>query len=311
MPLVKDYKAKLVVFIFAIFIWFFVVTENEYETNLEVPITPVNIPAGRVILNDLPAMAKVRIKGNGKDLIALTLSGGARLELDLSDVKHTRTFKLEPKHVMLSRPIATVSSKEIIMPDSVVVVLDDLVRKRVPVHANVKLTPAPGYTVVGDFKITPDSVAISGPSSLVAQINEVYTVEKEFTDVRFDLQEIFPLAPLPYNKVTCATKEVEVYLNIQKLLEMTVSNIPVEVRNVPRNLKVTVIPSTLSLVLEGGGELLTQLSRDQIVAYIDYNRVRNLPGNEFPAVIERPPGISYRDVRPRTFKLVFERATQK
>ena len=64
-------------------------------------------------------------------------------------------------------------------------------------------------------------------------------------------------------------------------------------------------------MLEGGGELLTQLSRDQIVAYIDYNRVRNLPGNEFPAVIERPPGISYRDVRPRTFKLVFERATQK
>ena len=62
----------------------------------------------------------------------------------------------------------------------------------------------------------------------------------------------------------------------------------------------------LSLVLEGGGDLLTQVSRDDIVAYLDFRRIRNNPGQEHPAVILTPPGVHYRDAKPKTFRLVFE-----
>ncbi len=307
MPLLRDYKVKLIVFVFAIFIWFFVVTENEYEYDIEIPLAPVNLPAGKVILNDLPKTVKVKIKGNGKDLIALSLSGGARLELDLSGVEDSRVFHLDPKYVMLSRPIGSVTSTEIVMPDTVRVVLDAFTSRRVPVRPRIVLTPAPGYTVVGDFQVKPDSVDVSGAQSLVEQIEAVETEARTFSDLTFDLRQVLPLAPLRSDKLACSVQQVEVFADVQKLLEMTVNNVPVQVRNAPRGVRVTVIPSTLSLVLRGGGDLLTQLSRDQIVAYVDYNRVRNLPGQAFPAVIELPPDIEYGDVRPRTFKLVLQK----
>ncbi len=305
--LLNNYKLKLVILLVAIFIWFFVITENEFEHVIDVPIAAVNISENKVLLNKLPNNAKVKIKGSGKDLIALSVSRGARLELDLSDVEKNKTFKLEPKNVILTRPTGSIITEEVITPDSITIILDDFKTKKIPIHPKIKLNLAPGHTTVGEIQITPDSVLISGPESLVNTIEKAFTQEDEFIDLKFDIKKTILLAPLPFAGVAIDVSQVDIFLNIQKLLEKTLNGIPVQVRNAPQNMSVNVIPSTLGLVLEGGADLLNQLDRDEVVAYIDYNRIRGQAGNEFPAVIEKPQGVSYRDVKPRTFKIVLER----
>lgn len=307
----RNYKTKVVVLLFAVVIWFFVVTENEYEYVIEVPVTIINVPKGKVILNEIPITSKLKIQGNGKALIALSVGRGARVELDLSDVKHKKTFILGPKDVFLSRASGNIKIKEIVSPDSLSIILDDSQNKKIAVIPKFKVKTFPGYTIVGDIKLNPDSVVISGPKSIVSKINEIPTQEKEFHDLRFDLKETIPLAALPYQKVTTLTSQVEIFLDIQMLMERTINEVPVEVRHAPANMMVHVVPSTLSLVLEGGAELLSKVNRDDIIAYIDYKRVRNFVGNECPAYIETPPGVSYRDVNPKLFKLVLERQSSE
>ncbi len=308
--LLKDYKLKLVALLFAIFIWFFVVTENQYEYELEMPIVAANVPDGKVILNKLPQTASVKIKGSGKGLIALGVTGDSNVRLDLSDVEKRRTFRLGPKYVFIARPLGVVA-EEVITPDSITVVLDELLKKKVPINPKIRVATAPGYTIVGDIQLKPDSVEIVGPKSLVAAIESVDTQQQEFSDLKMDVKKIIPLAPLPSEKIAVSASQVEVSIDIQKLLEITVNGVPVQVRNAPANLRVQVIPSTLDLVLEGGGDLLTQVSRDDIVAYIDYSRLKNSSTNEVPAAIETPKGVGYRDVQPRTFKLVFQRLSSQ
>ena len=302
----KNYKVKIVALVFAIVIWFFVVTENEYEHVIEVPVAAINIPPGKVILNDLPKVVKVKIKGTGKDLIALMVRTGARLKLDLFDVEQSKIFHIEPRNVFLSRPIGAIQSNEIIMPDSIRVILDDFQRKQIPVSSNIKPKVAPGFTIVGDAQINPDSVLISGPQSLISKINSISTEEVNFENLTDNLKQNIRLVSQSSNKIVVSTNRVEISLDIQKLVEITLTGIPVNIRNAPPNVNVYPRPSTLSLVLEGGGDLLAQLNRNDIIAYLDYNRVKGSPGIEHPAVIEKPPGINYRDVQPKTFKLVFE-----
>lgn len=302
----KNYKVKIVALVFAIVIWFFVITENEYEYVIEVPVAVINTPPGKVILNDLPKVVKVKIKGTGKDLIALMVRTGARITLDLFDVEQSKIFHIEPRDVFLSRPIGAIQSNEIIMPDSIRVILDDFQRKKIPVNSNIKPKVAPGFTIVGDALINPDSVLISGPQSLVSKINSISTEEVEFKNLTDNLKQNISLVSQSSNKIIVSTNRVEISLDIQRLVEITLTGIPVNIRNAPPNVNVYPRPSTLNLVLEGGGELLAQLNRNDIIAYLDYNRVKGSPGIEHPAVIEKPPGIHYRDVQPKTFKLVFE-----
>jgi YbbR domain-containing protein len=304
--LLKDYKLKAVALVFAIFIWFFVVTESNYESVVDMPIRVTNVPDGKVILSRYPQMAKVKIKGSGKGLIALGVGGDSAVRLDLSDVEKSRTFVLGARNVFIARPLGIVAD-EVITPDSITLVVDDRLTKKVPVHAKIRPQTAPGHTIVGEIHIVPDSVEISGPKSLVAPIERVNTKEQELADLKTDLVRNIPLAPFQSEKIEVSATEVQVALDVQKLLEITLNGVRVQVRNAPPNMIVNVIPSTLDLVVEGGGDLLTNVSRDDIVAYIDYNRVRNISGNEFPAAIETPPGVSYRDVKPKTFKLAFER----
>lgn len=306
MRLLDNYKVKLVALIIAILIWFFVVTENDYEHVIQVPVSVLNIPDDKVILNDLPDFVKVKVKGTGKDLIALGVRRGARVTLDLSDVDYKKTFALEPTDVFLSRPTGAIQAIEVIMPDSITVLLDDFERKKIPVKSQINFKVAPGHTQVGDIRINPDSVVVSGPRSIVSQLNELPTEELEYQDLIADLKETVALAPLSSNKVRVSLNKVQISLNIQKLVEITFTGVQVQVRNAPKSVNVYPRPSRLSLVLEGGGELLAQLDRKDIIAYLDYARIKEAPGIEHPAVIETPPGIKYRDVEPKTFKLVFE-----
>ncbi|MFQ5707311.1 MAG: hypothetical protein ACE5HO_07665 [bacterium] len=306
MSLLTDYKVKLVSLLFAVIIWFFVVTENEYEHVIDVPIITQNVPKGKVILNDLPATAKVKVQGSGKSLIGLSMRPQIRVELDLSGVRNSKSFAMDPKKVNLARSSGSIKTIEIVNPDSVHIVLDDFAKKKIAVVPNIKVTPAFGHTIVGDLMVNPDSVVIQGPKSIVSEITSINTAEEMFVDVMNDIKKTIALAPLPSKKVKVLQNQVTVSLDIQKLLEMRVSEVPVKVRNAPRNMIVHVIPSTLSLVLEGGAELLSTVKPEDINVYIDYARIRMSPGNEHPAVIEQPKGVSYRDVTPKLFKIVLE-----
>jgi hypothetical protein len=79
------------------------------------------------------------------------------------------------------------------------------------------------------------------------------------------------------------------------------------VENVPSHLKVSAVPSTVTLTVEGGERLLMRLRREDISAYIDYARIRSTEAAGHPIVIKAPPGVRCRNVRPALFKLMMER----
>jgi len=306
--ILHNYKIKILAFIVAIFIWFFVITENDYETILEIPISTVNLPEDKVILNDITDVAKIKIKGTGKDLIALGFNSSARVELDLSDVEKRKTFQLETKDVFLSRPSGLMTTEEILMPNEIDVVLDDLAHKKVPVTPKLNYKPASGYTQVGKIRTSPDSVEISGPESEVNKIGEVFAeTEQTFDNLKADLKSSVPLKLPETDKVTISAQQAVVYINIQKLVELELKGVPVKIKNVPPNTSLYVVPSTLQLTLVGGGNILTQMDHNDIVAYLDYNRIKDIPGKEYPVVIQTPAGVKFKDVRPKTFRVVYEK----
>ena len=76
--------------------------------------------------------------------------------------------------------------------------------------------------------------------------------------------------------------------------------------NVPRGIKVSVIPTSLSIRLQGGVEVLKKVDKNKIQATINYYRNRN-KGNRIPATIQVPKDISFSDVKPQKFELLVEK----
>jgi YbbR domain-containing protein len=210
----------------------------------------------------------------------------------------------------MSRPAGAVTATGIITPDTVSVLLDELAVKKLPILANINPKPAMGHTIVGDIHLVPDSVTVSGPKGIIENLEFVKTDDKVYPDLKFDFSTSVRLIQPVARLVELSIDQTEVFLSIQKISQREISGISVQLRNAPEkgNYNYYISPSTLAMVLEGGGELLANLTPDDIVAYIDYRRIRDNLGGEHPPTVLTPSGLSYRDLNPKTVKLVHERA---
>ena len=304
--LFKNFKIKIIVLVLAILLWFYVITENEYQYVMDIPIRPENIRQGKVIVNEYPQIAKVLLLGRGKNLLNLVLEGNIELIFNLSQYQNRDHVELRKEHVSIPRH-SQVEVVQIVEPDSIEIILGNLEKKRVPVRAQIRIKPYQGYTQVGDYRLEPDSVWLQGPEKFLEQIDCINTEPYEIAGVKKKLSDFVPLIAPKQKKITMLTNRIQFSVDIQKLMEKRVTGVPVKVRNVPSSIKIIVIPSHLSLTLEGGVELLANITEKDITAYIDYRRKRMPNEIGHPAYIETPPGIRTRDVTPQKFKLAVER----
>jgi hypothetical protein len=129
--------------------------------------------------------------------------------------------------------------------------------------------------------------------------------------VRTNLQRRLKILTPEAASVKLSTEEVDFFADVQKLIELTLEEIRVEVKNVPGSMLVNVVPSTVTLKLEGGEKILLGVRREDVHVYIDYDRASREPAAlGHAAYISVPEGVRYSDVTPERFTLSMERVGQ-
>jgi YbbR domain-containing protein len=304
--LTQNLKVKIVVFLFAVLVWFFVITEDQYSYELTVPIRISNLKSGKIIKNDYPKSARIVVMAPGKHLLRLLLENDIEVLLNLKNINSCYRIKLRKDQISIPRKNFPIEPIRVITPDSIEIFLENIIKKRVSVLPRVEVVPVAGYTLVGEVAVTPESVWVSGPESTLKSLQLLTTQKLQLKNLKHNYSQEIVLELQYLSQVEVERRTVLLSLDIQKLMEKTISQVSLTVQNLPPGTHAIVIPPTLTLTLEGGEKIFTRLTEQEIQAYIDY--ARPVRGHEMghPAIILTPPGVIYRDVKPQTFKLVLE-----
>jgi YbbR domain-containing protein len=159
---------KLLSLAIAVVVWGVVANEPEISTFATVGVEYKNLPDDLEISSDPVSTVKLELRGPSGELRG---EGGASPEviLDMSDVRSgERTFPIGDGNIKLVRGVELVRA------------IPSEVRLRFERRADrtVKVTPLfrnrDGYDVT-NFTVKPDSIAIAGPSSHIAQVDAVLT----------------------------------------------------------------------------------------------------------------------------------------
>ncbi len=302
-----NYKVKLFSLICALFLWFFVSTDNTFEHTLHVPLRVLNLPPGWILTRPVPDNVAVHFRGSGKAFLS-SLYRNKRIELDLQEDKQPRILPitLELLKGVPPRPNGIVPL-HIVEPDSVYIEVDQFAERKVPVQSAIELNPMDGYILVGSVVLNPDSIIIRGPRSLVNAVDTVPTQAVTYTHLLRKIKDKIPLATSESATLQYTVSTVEFSANIQRIGEIVMSGIPIQVVRVPRGLSVIPVPSSLTIKLQGGVDLLAQLKKEDIIATIDYRNRNRYQGRRIPATIQVPPEVSFSDVKPPNFELIVER----
>lgn len=143
--------------------------ERISERRVVAPLTLAGIPPNLVITSDVPESVAVRLRG----FLSPLLQSPQPLEvvLDLSDARPgARTFPIEESDFQLPPDVAVVG----VDPPEIVLQLERLENKTVPVRPVVEGEPAPGY-VVGEVRVAPQQLTVRGPGSLLDALEHVET----------------------------------------------------------------------------------------------------------------------------------------
>ncbi|GBD93340.1 YbbR-like protein [bacterium BMS3Abin05] len=296
-----DYKIKLFIVAIAVLLWLYVSIEDTYEYNFPVRIVPVNVRSNYLIVNNYPREALVKFRGKGKNLFALK-SSDKQIRFDLAHYRRKAIYRLRPEMVEVPSDLS-VQVLQIVNPDTVVFVLERKSERELPIIPNISMVLEPGYIVVGEIKITPPKVRVSGPKSVVDTLKILHTRKLFFEHVKSDLNGKVRLVFQENHHLTVTPKWVRYSINVQQLGEKTVKDIPVKLLNAPVKGNFRVIPSTISVTIEGGVDLLDKITAKDIYVYIDYKQ-RKIDHDEYKAIIELPPETRFSNAFPHTFKVV-------
>lgn len=305
-PFFQRYKIHIAATGFAVLIWFLVVSNGVYDYEIEIPVDIPVVQSHYIITSELPTRARIKVRGQGMALFAFSLFREGRLELNLEWGPGQKVLYPRIQDVVLSGGAHSISVLQLLEPQEIPVVIEELAVRTLQVTSRIEVRPTDGYTVAGDIALTPSEVVVRGPASLVNKIGAVATVERTFEKIKTDLTgEILLDSPDP-QRVVLQPGRVSYEIKVEKLMEKRIDRIPVSVRNLPAGYRAIVLPASLSLTAEGGVSLVAAMSAREVIAYVDYARQPEKNGQSAPAYIVPVPGVRYRDIEPKRFKVILE-----
>ena len=310
----KQLGARLGAFGLAIFLWLFVVSNNNYSTIINIPIEVRNLnERKKAYKKEIPQIAKVRFKGKGrsiiKSLILKDFVKDFKLVIDLDRISEEYNFFLNDYYNRYPQKVSIPSTfelqyVEVIYPDSIHISLDEYMVKNVPVKSNIVINPSPGYIKIGKPILDSSLVTIAGAKNAVQSIEYIYTTNDTFNNIDMPINAQVSLETINNTLIEYSFLKLSYFQDIQPISERIISGVPVTIKNNLKGLVVRKNPSTVSLTIVGGLDYISEIKPTDISVTIDFTYQWS-PKMQFyePRVVVPDEILSWKDLTPRNIEL--------
>ncbi|MDD5757696.1 MAG: CdaR family protein [Desulfobulbaceae bacterium] len=233
---------KLISLLFAIFLWYFVSSEDRVDMNVQIPVEIVNLPRDLIVANQYKNMLDVTVSGP-RGLIR-KISANISRSIDLSKATPgNAVIANEPDSIPVPRGISVLR----INPTHITLVLDRMIKKDLPVKAITQGKLPEEYELVG-ITMQPEHLEISGPQDVLGRETVLPTTPIDLSEVTsstskqvaLDLRQ--EVADLIGDPLVSAKIEIK-----DKLIEREVSRIEIKPTGLPQNQTVKLSQSRLAV----------------------------------------------------------------
>jgi YbbR domain-containing protein len=185
---VKNLPYKLLALALAVTLWFVVVGEERVEIGLTIPLELINIPRDLIVVNNVTQGIDIRINGP-RSLVRSISPENLSKRLDLSQTREgTVTFSISSEGISLPRGVKITR----IHPTTVVVVLQKLSTKLIPIRPRLVGRPAPERELES-VRIYPEKIEIAGPAEVLEKLDTLWTKPLDLAGVKESFKKKAPL----------------------------------------------------------------------------------------------------------------------
>ena len=222
----KEWALRALSLCLALFLWYFVVGEDQVDITVSVPIEVLNLPPDLVISNQYKKTIEASVRGPRSIIQDLRKQNITR-PVDLAGARPgTMVIKNEADSIPFPNGITVMR----LQPANITLLIDKLEEKELPIHPVLEGEPAPGF-VLDHITLDPDKLTVSGPRNILeAQLAlKTYVINLDGLDHSTTLQVQLNLSPEMLNLIGETVVSVQIAVR-ERMLKKTVRGIPVNVR---------------------------------------------------------------------------------
>lgn len=313
---VSERTRDIFVFLFFVFIsagfWCVQELEDNFTTEVTLPLKLTDVPEGVLITTPLPQSATLTLHGKGVDLLPYIL----RSRLDTLYISYSANTANRPTgriDITLSQLQQSLKGRlsnniaiQSISPDSIAYHYNQGLHKRLPVRLNGIIEAAQQYTITGNT-FYPDSVDVYAPLALLDTMQAIYTNPIELTHLNKSTRKRVSLIALPGLKAS--PDSVTMHTDVDILTSQSIE-IPVTGLNFPADKALRTFPSVVRINYLATREQQRTIDPSQFVVGITYEELLNVSSGKFrPRLTGKPEQVSGALIDPVEVDFLIENIT--
>lgn len=314
---IKDFllakkSREFLIFLFFVFVsfcfWLLQVLNDDYETELSIPIRMKQVPDNVVLTSELPSEMKISVKDRGTVLVNYLWGQTIYpVTIDFSEYSEKGSQVRIPA-MSLAKKISSqlnLSTKLLaIKPDTLEFIYTKGAAKTVPVRICGTIKPERQY-YVSDTLFSPDSVRVYAPKAILDTITAAFTRTVDFENVSDTVHKRVFVAPVKGARFipdySDLTLKVDVYA------EKTV-DVPVVGVNFPHDKVLRTFPSSAKVTFQIGLSRFMEVDAEDFLVAVDYNDLIQNEGKDKCRLLlkEVPKGVNHVRVNPEEMDYIIE-----
>lgn len=306
--LFHNWLVKLISLLAAILLWFYYNYDKNPERYFSIPLKLINIPQNLALAESFQNTVTVKVKGEEAALQGISVKNFRIPEVDLKNAYiGDNIFPIKVKLIKNIKKIRIVS----VDPDKVIIKMEKLTLKEVPVSITVINSPVEGYIKTGET-FTPETIVISGPYSIINALNIVRTKPIDIGGVTGSIYKEVEL-DLPSELISAYNYQtINVNINIKKNYQLNYFNkVRILIKNLKDNLKIANKDDLYAAVkVDGPPERLEVLARENDFLFVDLSDVFEKDTYVKKIRYKVPLNCSLKKIEPEEIKIIIEENTK-
>jgi YbbR domain-containing protein len=285
-------------------IWFGVASREETATEIELPVRVINLQDNAALVYPLPPTLPALLEGSAISLIHLKLNPSARFDIDLKNMPLGYSKLPIDRINFISPNIQNLKMLRIKQTSVLNIELDARIEQKIPVLSRIHVEAAPGFTLLGEPEIIPDSIYVSGARSAIAKIKYIPTQEISITNLKWSNSLPINLDLSSFKSIIdIADTSMFAKMQIEPLDHKIFSGIPVRLIGSFDRKAYSLSPSIADVEISGGKDLLSKIEPQNINLYIEFSRFSIENSDELSPTVHIPYPITNWQIHPDKFHL--------
>ena len=271
----RNYKVFLVFVMISTIFWLLIKFSKYYTTIVKYPVTYISIPNGVVWGNREDEFLYISTTSSGFQHLSYALNS-KEIDLDLSRLRNLGNdqYFLLPEEQISSIIQQFPSDLGLIYrgPDSMFFDLSKKIDRKIPVVLRDSLLLAPSFQFTHKVVVSPDSITISGPSSLVSKIDKIETELFFKENIRKSSTSSVRLKAFDLDKIELSNRRVDVSVKVEQFTQNSI-DVPIIIRNVPKGYLLKIFPDEVKVTFNTGLSNFESVKQSSFRIVADYNKI--------------------------------------